>query len=73
LIETIAKNLSLSNEMKDQMFIGTEGQNNLFGLINGVTHSAKFLENELERAELEEYSAAFLDMVNANQVMAYVR
>lgn len=73
LIETIAKNLSLSNEVKDQMFIGTEGQHNLFGLINGLTHSAKSLENELDRAELEEYSAAFLDMVNANQVMAYVR
>lgn len=73
VLELVAKKLQLNNEIKDQLFIGTEGQENLFGLINGITHAAKFANNELERLELEEYSAAFLDMVESRQVMAYVR
>lgn len=59
-VDDLAKKMGWTTVVKDQVLIGTEGQETLFGLINGVSATARDTEDAEDRVAMELFAGELL-------------
>lgn len=60
VLQGLAIHYGWEEKIAAEVAIGTEGQHNLFGLVNGVTHAAKFAKTDDDRMSMETLGGGLL-------------
>lgn len=60
VISGLAKQYSWGDDTIKQVLIGTEGQETVMGLVNGVSYAASKIETSAERVEMEQQAGSIL-------------